>query len=773
MCVGNGWEPTGLPDGVARARPARERRDPRPVATPGAEVVDGELRVLPRRRRLPCRPRPSCVTRSACSNGTRRSGWSSRAWSTPRACQPDAVDPRIRKGAADQLVAGLLRWEGAVVLPMDVLRATEAGARSTSTRTRASSSPGACGTPAAAPGTPATSSRTTRPIDPARHREYYRLNARNRVWLAPPQPAGRAATAVRRVVGRHPGRPPRWRHPRRLRRGSAASREGWTTDCGPVHVMGWLTIGRMALAGRPPSSDTTPTARRHRKRDHADPPAMCAPPCGSPDRLIRARRRPPRPGTSAAGPCRSPAPGTIEVAVYFADGPVNLYQVRQWYAPLAELAATHPVAIVSAQPRYDAEGCSKRVPGAHGLRPPGRGPGAVRRGAGAEGGPVRQPERPELPDDRYGRMWHVFVNHGESDKMYMTTNQFKAYDYALIAGDAARDRLAEACGTTTSTLGPSPSDDPRPTTSPERCRTRPTTATVVLYAPTWEGEPSRGRLRSIASHGTTIADRVLATPQHRLVYRPHPRSGVRDGSAYKAAHEQIVAAIGAGRTRRPERPPRVRRRTRARLQLADADVAITDISAMIYDRLAVGRPPDRHATGRARGGRRQRGYLGDANWLGASDASGWWPGSTPPPTTRGAREAAALGAAVLRGHDAGQGDRAVPRGDRTAAASLGRGRVGARRRLSTPRGHPHGRPDERHPPQVLGTVGRRQRTTTTPVSSGWAPKTAIDSRARARDGGRRAAGSSRCRGWVRVSPSTVRRRCSPGRSGAVRENGRS
>ena len=44
---------------------------------------------------------------------------------------------------------------------------------------------------------------------------------------------------------------------------------------------------------------------------------------------------------------------------------------------------------------------------------------------------------------RYGRMWHVFINHGESDKMYMTTNQFKAYDYSLVAGDAALDRLRE------------------------------------------------------------------------------------------------------------------------------------------------------------------------------------------------------------------------------------------------------------------------------------------------------------------------------------------
>ena len=30
----------------------------------------------------------------------------------------------------------------------------------------------------------------------------------------------------------------------------------------------------------------------------------------------------------------------IEIAVYFADTRVNLYQIRQWYAPLAELART-------------------------------------------------------------------------------------------------------------------------------------------------------------------------------------------------------------------------------------------------------------------------------------------------------------------------------------------------------------------------------------------------------------------------------------------------
>ncbi len=49
-----------------------------------------------------------------------------------------------------------------------------------------------------------------------------------------------------------------------------------------------------------------------------------------------------------------PAPGTIQIAVYFADTRVNLYQMRQWYAPLAEIAKTWPVAIIAALAGRDA-----------------------------------------------------------------------------------------------------------------------------------------------------------------------------------------------------------------------------------------------------------------------------------------------------------------------------------------------------------------------------------------------------------------------------------
>ncbi len=221
---------------------------------------------------------------------------------------------------------------------------------------------------------------------------------------------------------------------------------------------------------------------------------------------------------------------------------------------------------------------------------------------------------------RYGRMWHVFVNHGESDKMYMTTNQFKAYDHALIAGDAARDRLAAALwdydlDTRTTAIGRPQADHfAAEVPWPEDGRT------VVLYAPTWEGDRAAAAYGSIASHGTTIAERVLASPAHRLVYRPHPRSGVLDAD-YRAAHERIIAAISAANAADPTAHHVYDDGPTLGWQLAGADVAITDISAMIYDRLAVGKPlivtrpvsPDADVD--------ERGYLGDANWLEAADAA--------------------------------------------------------------------------------------------------------------------------------------------------------
>ncbi len=314
-----------------------------------------------------------------------------------------------------------------------------------------------------------------------------------------------------------------------------------------------------------------------------------------------------------------PAPGTIKIAVYFADSKVNLYQIRQWYAPLAEISQTWPVAIISRSPSAVLELWNESpVPALY-----------LRRVTDLEEFVHTQDARivfyvnqnaKNFQMFRYGRMWHVFINHGESDKMYMTTNQFKAYDFSFVAGDAAIDRLSHKLwdfdlATRAIAIGRPQADHfagELPYTADDR--------TVVLYAPTWEGDRDAAAYGSIASHGVTLVRVLLATGRHRVIYRPHPRSGVVD-SEYGAANRAIIDAIARANAADPAAQHIFDDGPSLGWQLAAADVAITDISAMVYDRLATGKPLIVTRPVSASAEVDETGYLGACEWL-TADAAG-------------------------------------------------------------------------------------------------------------------------------------------------------
>src|SRR3546814_16035023 len=88
---------------------------------------------------------------------------------------------------------------------------------------------------------------------------------------------------------------------------------------------------------------------------------------------------------------------------------------------------------------------------------------------------------------RHGHRWHVFINHGESDKMYMATNQFKAYDYAFVAGDAARDRLARVLWDYDLDARTFSNGRPQAAHYSGVLPYTPADRPLLLYAPTWEG----------------------------------------------------------------------------------------------------------------------------------------------------------------------------------------------------------------------------------------------------------------------------------------------
>jgi len=311
-------------------------------------------------------------------------------------------------------------------------------------------------------------------------------------------------------------------------------------------------------------------------------------------------------------------PRHFQVAVYFADGAVNMYQMRQWYRPLAELSRHRPVVVLS-----------RVASGARAILEESDLPVAYVPN-------VRDIEQYIADQDirvvlyvnqntrnfqmfRYGRRWHVFINHGESDKMYMSTNQYKAYDFAFIAGDAARQRLERVLwdydfDARAIQIGRPQADHysgTLPYTPDER--------TVVLYAPTWEGDRPSAHYGSIVTHGEALATALLASDRHRLIYRPHPRSGVVNAE-YGAANQRIIAAMAAANAADPTAQHVFDDGPELGWQLAAADVAIVDISAMVYDRLAadkplmITRPVDPEAVIDTNG------YLSACEWLEARDA---------------------------------------------------------------------------------------------------------------------------------------------------------
>ena len=187
---------------------------------------------------------------------------------------------------------------------------------------------------------------------------------------------------------------------------------------------------------------------------------------------------------------------------------------------------------------------------------------------------------------RFTSMVHVYLGHGDSDKGVSASNQVKAYDYCFVAGRAAVERIARnvhsydadarcvAIGQpqldVSGVLGlPAPDPADRPT---------------ILYAPTWEGAQPSVAYSSVLSHGETMVRSLVASGRWRVLYRPHPLTGVT-APEYARADERIRALVeadaGAGH--------RVASGTLA-AAVAESAVLLSDVSGVVLNWLPTGRP---------------------------------------------------------------------------------------------------------------------------------------------------------------------------------------
>jgi len=249
VCVGNGWAPVDLPDGV-RAHGLPENVGIPAGRNAGVPLVEGDLLFfLDDDAWL---PDPDLLARVA-ERFARddRLGLLQPRVVDPAGTAPRRWVPRLRKGDPARPSNAFSVWEGAVAMRRTAFeqagewpasffyahegielawRVWDAGFVVWYAGDLVANHPA---------------------IDPARHDFYYRLNARNRVWLARrnlPWPlipfyVG-TWTAVQVLRSR--------RNRASLKPWFSGWSEGWSGDAGERRPLQWRTVWRMTRLGRPP-----------------------------------------------------------------------------------------------------------------------------------------------------------------------------------------------------------------------------------------------------------------------------------------------------------------------------------------------------------------------------------------------------------------------------------------------------------------------------------------------------------------------------------------
>lgn len=250
VVVGNGWKPEGLPPGV-RGLALDENLGIPAGRNAGAAAVSGEyIFFLDDDASIPSptflRDAVELIRRDP-----------SIGLVQPRVVDPEGRAnptrwiPRMRKGDPAASSAVFSVWEGATLLPRPVFDATggwadpffyahegielawrvwDQGLRAWYAGDLVAHHPA---------------------IDPARHSYYYRLNARNRVWLAKRNlPWLLAPIYVGSWTGVQLIRS--LRRPKGLGAWLGGWVAGWRESAGERRRIGWITVWRMTRAGRPP-----------------------------------------------------------------------------------------------------------------------------------------------------------------------------------------------------------------------------------------------------------------------------------------------------------------------------------------------------------------------------------------------------------------------------------------------------------------------------------------------------------------------------------------
>jgi len=272
---------------------------------------------------------------------------------------------------------------------------------------------------------------------------------------------------------------------------------------------------------------------------------------------------------------------SADVALYFADAPTKLYQLTQWLPVFEQNPNATTIVVVRHVETY------KELLGRTSLQ-------------------VLLVPRYEILMAMYDRAdfhavvyvnngWtnfqslsfqqavHIHVNHGESDKICMVSNQAKAYDQVFVAGEAAVRRHAAA-------LAWFDADRLVRVGRPQLDLDVPAAVATydgptITYAPTWEGEDDANNYTSLDRYGPQIIAAALAQSGARVLYKPHPRVAISDDEGVLRGHEQILKLMDGAMSAEPTRGHAVLDQADMLAVIRSTDLMIADVSSVSLDHL--------------------------------------------------------------------------------------------------------------------------------------------------------------------------------------------
>jgi CDP-glycerol glycerophosphotransferase (TagB/SpsB family) len=125
---------------------------------------------------------------------------------------------------------------------------------------------------------------------------------------------------------------------------------------------------------------------------------------------------------------------------------------------------------------------------------------------------------------RWNELLHIFVNHGESDKVVNRSRFLRSYDRLYVAGEMAIDKMNEADlkieASNIVAVGRPQTELTLTLQHNEDCG-----LITILYAPTWEGFSESADYTSISLNTYKAFLPLLNNPKYKILFKPHPYTG--------------------------------------------------------------------------------------------------------------------------------------------------------------------------------------------------------------------------------------------------------